>query len=265
MNISKEKQKISTVAILAKDTYSRNWISHIILFDWRTRIVGELMSFDELKANSITSKIDFLLIDVDDYKDNLNEILNYLINVLPRIKTLLLASTVEEDNLIHLSNDRISGYLLKSESDITLGWAIAYLMEGKLVITETILKEANSQGFDFGPRCLVINGIDSDDYLTSTENRYARLAFIHSMPRSNLADELLISTNSSFTLISNLYTNLGVTDLLNGDDWINFNIEKQGVISSHFVESNGCGYKPRNGTSKETIAFHVYSKPRIVN
>lgn len=267
MNYRKDKTNQSNVAILAHDPYSRNWISHIIFLDWRAQVSDMFTSSEEIKSalgGNFAPSLDILLFDLDGFQGSLSDLLDFIFDVAPEIRIIFLSSAFEKQIFEYLYRGQVAGFLIKSEAEISIGWAIEYVRQGRLVITETVQNSALSMGFEIGEKYLVISGIESDDYLSSTENRYAKMAFVHSMPRGNLADELLISPNSSWTIISNLYNSLGVVDLLRGDDWIDFNLDEQAIISSHFKETEGHGYTTRKGSSKETLAFHVYSKPRIL-
>ena len=155
----------------------------------------------------------------------------------------------------------MGGYLIKDEAVSSLAWAVIDALEGVLVISKKVeqwlIDEQSLPPLD----CFVYDGIEASEYLTPAEDRNAWMAFVLSMARGNLADELMMTPGSSWTLISNLYSRLGVNDLLNGDDWIEFLKDCHPIILSRLAHLRGEQLQQDIFPSKETFAFHVYTKP----
>ena len=100
---------------------------------------------------------------------------------------------------------------------------------------------------------------------TDHEAEVARLAFIFSLGRRDLADELKISEQWSYGLVSELYKKMGLADILTGEEDLFSYISESPIIRSHFdeiIEQLGTSKKARD---LETLAYHLLTMPEIVN
>jgi DNA-binding NarL/FixJ family response regulator len=267
MKTQKSLNTVQQVVILSEDIFSRNWMAQLIMRDWRTQVMGEAATLDELQhllKGSIANYIDVLIVDVDNNDADLLSIIDLVNASNPGIMTILISKRVDPDLLLWVHEPNIGGYLIKEEVEITLAWAVVKSVQGYLVLSKQIESLAIRNHLSFDKNCIVLDGIEASEYLSPAENQKARLAFVVSMSRGNLADELILSPNSSMTLVSNLYNQIGMNDLLNGDDWIQFNIDECAIILSHLEKVNGGEkFKTDKHSAKETLAFHIYTKPKI--
>ena len=90
------------------------------------------------------------------------------------------------------------------------------------------------------------------------------MAFIFSLGRRDLADELKISEQWSYGLVSELYEKMGLSDIISGEVDLFSYIGESEIIRSHFEE-----VMDQLGTSKkardlETLAYHLLTMPEIV-
>lgn len=267
MNTMKSLNTVQQVVILSEDIFSRNWMAQLIMRDWRTQVMGEaatLADLQDLLKGSSARYIDVLIVDVDNTESDLLSICDMVNSLSPDLMVILISKRADPDLLTWVHEPYIGGYLVKEEVEISLAWAVVKVVQGFLVLSKSVESLAISNRLSFDKDCIVLDGIEAGEYLSPAENRKARLAFVVSMSRGNLADELILSPNSSMTLVSNLYNQIGMNDLLNGDDWIQFKIEENTLILSHLEKGNGGKkYKTDKHTAKETLAYHIYTKPKI--
>jgi hypothetical protein len=111
---------------------------------------------------------------------------------------------------------------------------------------------------------LILDGRKKIPGFTDHESEVARLAFIFSLGRRDLADELKISEQWSYGLVSELYTKMGLTDIIMGEEDIFSYIGENQIIRNHFEE-----ILAEIGTSKkardlETLAYHLITMPEII-
>jgi DNA-binding NarL/FixJ family response regulator len=259
-----ESEKILRVLVVSNDKFARNWITQLLMRDWRTQVTEEIDRLDDLLGDLDSTRSKFLdvaVIDTDNIDFELSDLLESLEKI--ELKFLLLSKVPDEElfSLINLPHFR--GYLTKEKSDISLPWALHFAYQGFLVFSDDITSFNSFPTYVNRRKYLILSDIEALDYLTPSENRIAQLALVFSMSRGNLADELMLSPGSSTTMVSNLYNALGVNDLLKGNDWIRFKLDENPLISSHLEQKGENSYTTNKNSNKETLAYHVYTKPKV--
>ena len=99
--------------------------------------------------------------------------------------------------------------------------------------------------------------------LTDRENEVAKLAIIFSLGRRDLADELKISDQWCYGLVSELYTKLGIGDILSGEIDPSVYFGKSKVINDHYNEIITQLKTSTKARDLETLAFHLLTMPII--
>ena len=255
------------VLILEDDPFARNWMALLAARDLRTRVVGEidqpahLISFLEKSAE----RIDMILLDTDipsgeDWIPRIRETLKS-INRFPRI--LCTGITADARVLSQLTDPFCTGYVLKEEIRNSLAWAISLAGDGNWIITDSIQALASSIGFQLPRPCYVLEGRYAVQNLTPHQARVARLAFLFSMERRDLADELGVTEDWGYGLVSAVYEKIGLKDLLADDMSPADFLGNHSLLVSYFEkikeESEGSG-KARD---METLAFHLLTMPEM--
>ena len=261
-----KNSSVNRIVIIDEDPFSRNWLSQLLMRDWRTQVVMEATSisnFNIVKNRKELGNIDGIIINLDSSQISPNCIKKLFVSISNTIKIVLVSTCFETDYLDFINSENLGGYLLKSEVEISIAWAMVKAIQGYFVISKTIKNHLRRMRIIVDKKSLVLDGIEALEFLTKSENRNARLALVYSMSRGNLADELLITSNSSWTLVSNLYKSMGINDLLDGDDWINFNLNEEPVIENHIINHGDNRLRFDSAATKETFAYHVYTKPRM--
>lgn len=256
------------VAILEDDVFSQNWMALLLVRDWRTRVVAEFKTRIELCEflDNNFQPFDLLIVDVDLFGEQflVDDISKNLSERDREAKILLTA--VEPDSRIikSLLDDRVVGYILKSEVGYSLSWMISFAAEGYWVFTPGTYELAISMNHPIPENRLVLDGRKQIPGFTDHESEVARLAFIFSLGRRDLADELKISEQWSYGLVSELYDKMGLGEILSGEEDLFSYIGENQIIKHHFEEIMAEIGTSRKARDLETLAYHLITMPDIV-
>ena len=259
--------KVIHIAIVEDDPFARNWMTLLAARDWRTRVVLEadrplmLKSFLEAEAQLV----DLVLLDTDipGYADWLTKIEGILKPRDHKPKVLCTGVKPNERVLERLNAPYYCGYLIKCEINYSLAWAIALAMQGNWVITDGIQALASSTGYTLQDPCVVLDGRNTTQHLTRRQAEAARLAFLFSMERRELADELGIVEDWGFGLVSAVYNKLGVKDILVDDEVLNQYFGEQELIYDYVQRIRQDAKGSIKARDMETLAFHMITMPEM--
>jgi len=193
------------VAIVSDDIYARNWMSLLLVRDWRTRVIAEITchaDFEKLREPGHPSP-DLFLVDLDSYRDNPTMVSSLNEQAGKQTKILCVGTQVIDSVFFRLNPRIFAGYLIKSEISSSLAWAITFAYENKVVFTPGVLDALKNNPYELPANKLIISG-RSFPGLTDRQEEIARLAIIFSIGRRDLADELKISDQWSYGMVSEL-------------------------------------------------------------
>ena len=255
------------VVIVEDDPFARNWMSMLAARDLRTRVVGEVEEPSEIISilERRIERIDLILLDTDIPGGE---------NWIPRIRMALKSSnrfpsilyTGIKPNgrvLVQLTDPFFRGYILKGEILNSLAWAVALAVKGNWIITDSIQALSSSLNFTLPKPCIMLEGRYAVQNLTPHQAHVARLAFLFSMERRDLADELGVTEDWGYGLVSAVYEKIGLKDILSNDVDLSGYLGNHEILTSHFEqikdETEGSG-KTRD---METLAFHLLTMPEM--
>lgn len=254
------------VSLLSDDVFSLNWMSLLIVRDWRTRVFteGELViPLQEEEAETL-QYADVVVADLDSFVHNTNLFtnLNRYLAENPDLLVIGVGSRIEPLFFQRVPVENIGGYLLKSEISSSLGWAVNFAFQGSLVFTPSTHQAAYTLGFRSAKPIKVVH---SRVYpgMTDRQSEIARLAIIFSVGRRDLADELKISDQWSYGVVSELYEKLGLNELAQDKDDILAYLENDPVIKQHLEEILADLGSSKKAKDLETLAFHILTLPEI--
>ncbi len=257
------------VTILEDDVFSRNWMALIMVRDWRTRLVAEFDSRVQLCEflGKGYQPFDLLIVDVDLFgeKFTVAEICDTLTEANSNAKVLLTGIQPEDRIMREINDPRVCGYILKHEVGYSLSWIITFAYDGSLVLTPSTYHLANQMNIPLPDSKLVLDGRKRLPGFTEHEAEVARFAFIFSLGRRDLADELKISEQWSYGLVSELYEKMGLSDILSGEVDLFSYIGESEIIRSHFQEIIDQLGNSKKARDLETLAYHLITMPEIVN
>jgi CheY-like chemotaxis protein len=258
------------IAIVEDDPFARNWMALLAARDWRTRLAGE---FDEpLKLLPLlhqkASHVDLILLDTDIPcgEDWIPEILRGISSMEHPPVILCTGTRANADVLARMKNSYFVGYILKNEISYSLAWAIDIALTGKWVITEGVRSLAAEMRYMLPSPCVVLDGRKTlQSTLSKHQAEVSRLAFLFSMERRELADELGIVEDWSYGLVSQIYEQLGVKDILNDDEGeLKSYFGDQPLILAHVEKIQASGRNSIKAHDLETLAFHIITMPEMV-
>lgn len=264
-------KKEARVLIVEDDPFARNWMALLLARDWRARVTGEAGSWDEMLAyfKSPAEKPNCVLINTD----LLGTAPEAALGSLPGAPLVLLIGKTPSlspgGQPLRLPFPNFGGWLLKREIRYALGWAVALADAGQWVVTPgtaAALRPARAAHTTLsgtaGGKVLVLDGRKSIHNLTEHEAEVARMALIFSMERRELSDELKISADWSYGLVSSIYHKLGMDEIQSGEiDAVEF-LGKQFAENPRFQETLKQAGKARR-TDLESLAFHILTMPEI--
>ena len=206
------------VLILDDDPFSRGWMEFLLRRDLRIRVihdVGDKHKLEEFASADSSPRINLVLVDTDlTYGMGwLDDMLAALHKMRPAPKMLFCGSRPTEQQMEDIVREPgFSGYLLKSEIGDSLSWAVALCADGNFVLTPGGLT-ALPRTYARPSSLLVVREPGRKDLcLTKKQWKTARMAFVLSMERRDLADELDITVGTCHGSVSDLYELLGLND-----------------------------------------------------
>lgn len=257
------------VTILEDDIFSRNWMSLLLVRDWRTRLVGEFTSLVDLCTflDQENQNFDIIILDVDFLGDEINvaSLCEKLIQKQHPVKVLLIGVNANHRFLSALSEELVCGYVLKEEVGYSLSWVISFIFDGQWVLTPSVVAMANQMNYMLPKNKTIIKGRLSIPGFTDHEAEVARMAIIFSIGRRDLADELKISEQWSYGLVSEIYSKLGLTEILSGEEDLFSYIGENKVIRNHFEEILEQLDTSKKARDLETLAYHLITMPDILD
>lgn len=256
------------VAILEDDVFARNWMALLLVRDWRTRVVGEFTTRADFFAfiEVSTQSIDVLIFDVDLFSEyfSIGEFCQIMASTCQNTKILLTGIHSDLKVMRQIYNENVAGYVLKSEIGYSLSWVITFIVEGYWVATPGTQALAHEANIVLPTNVLVLDGRKKMSVFTDHEAEVARIAFIFSAGRRELADELKISEQWSYGLVSELYKKMGLTDVIAGEVDLFSYIGDSVIIKNKFKEIMQELGPSKKAKDMETLAYHMLTMPEII-
>jgi DNA-binding NarL/FixJ family response regulator len=270
-----------SVVLVEDDFYARHWMEMLLRRDWRTRVIGEVNSAANLsdKLQDLSQhheRIDLVLIDTDIPHDQnwLSDVLRSMAKNSPQTTILFTGVGPNIQIARMLAQSNFAGYVLKDEIRYALAWAVSLAVEKRIVVTPGICDRIDRSN-PLPPGTLILNGCNPIANFSERDAEAARLAFMFSMERRDLADELQISEEYSYGLVSALYEKMGLNDVLKGEAEPEQYFGNHPAVKTHLRQAFETlkRVESRKGTTakstskkikdKETLAFHLLTLPDI--
>lgn len=256
------------VLIVEDDPFARNWMTLLLARDWRTRVmadVGSPLELGEQLDREEASFLDLVILDTEMPGDHrwLQRALNEIADC-PSPPAVLFTGTHPNLKLLQRgAAPSLRGYVLKNEIEFSLVWAVDLAAQGFWVTTPGILSQVEAaRGRLPRPAC-VIDGRKSIWHLNDHQLNVARLAFLFSMERRELADEMQITDQWSYVLVSGLYKKLGIGSSPTMDFEARDLFGDNQILLGHFQRIMAGAKGKRKGQDLETLAFHLLTVPEV--
>lgn len=258
------------VLIIEMDTYARSWTALLLARDWRTRIVGEVSTIEaaaDFYSGGQAHKRglpNLILVNADQNLPSAPQFHQALARLPGSPGVLLIGESVQPQVIGAVPFPGFRGYVLKPEIRYSLAWAIALAGPETWVITPSLTpffrRPGTAQAGAAG-QILVLNGHNPIHNFTEHEAETARMALIFSMERGEMSDEIKISKEWVYGLVSSIYRKLGMEEILNGE------VDPAEYLGGQFAETpqvqallrKTAGRK--KGKDLETLAYHILTMP----
>ena len=209
---------------------------------------------------------DILILDVDLFGESftIGEICRTLTEADRSTKILLTGIQPEAKIIQQMNEDRVSGYVLKHEVGYSLSWVISFVYDGHWVFTPSTMLLANQMNYILPENKLILDGRKKIPGFSDHESEVARMAFIFSLGRRDLAEELKISEQWSYGLVSELYKKMGLSEMLSGEVDLFTYIGESQIIRKKFEEIINSLGTSKKAKDLETLAYHLITMPEII-
>jgi DNA-binding NarL/FixJ family response regulator len=217
------------VLIVEDDPYARDMMSMLLARDWRTRVVGELHTRQQVQEffSHLDHRVDVVLMDTEFPQHEL----------LP----LQIAQMLER-----LENSPVTVYM------------------GKIVLSPSAAEAA--AGLDLPRQAHVLAGRSLEAEFPQRMSEILRLGLLFNLSQRDIADELVLSQNWVAEAISSAYQRLGLQEILSGEveleDYFQDKIvlERGKAILQRPARSPK-GRRIRKAPWMATLAFHLLTRP----
>lgn len=265
------KLEIRTL-IVEDDPYSRAWMELLLRRDWRTKVMGEASDPTELSRlladlRGAHSRLDLILVDTELPMRGgwLAQVLAGIAQASPNTPVLFTGVAPHPQPARLIAQPNFAGYILKNEIGFALAWAVTLAAEGHIVITPGVRDQFGS-AHPLPAGALMLDGSRPPARFTERKYLAARLAFLFSMERRELADEMGIDEEYTYGLISELYEEMGLNDVLSGEVPAQEYFGTHPAVLAHLqttLDALGGGRRGVKAKDKETLAFHLLTLPEI--
>jgi len=256
------------VLIIEDDPYARDLMSLLLTRDWRTRVVGEVASEDELKLflSDELQTVDVVILDTEiPGEPGLPFRLAAQTKKMPHPPKILYTGTQPKREILEeVMHECCSGYILKQEILYALGAVVAAVRNGSCVISPGIHQMAGR--FAFPDQTLILDGRRLTTKFSRRENELIRLGIIFNLAIRDIADELVLGAGWVSEIISTIYRKLGVREILTGEVPLDMYFTDEAVlehcqtITQRATSKTG---KLRKAPWMSTLAFHLLTVPEI--
>ena len=260
------------VLLIEDDLYARDLMSMLLTRDWRTRILGEVGSEAEVEkffADPI-NRVGAVVVDTEVIGDSdwPFRVAEYAQRSGQNPAILCTATRPNPEILRKVVRGNFQGYLLKKELGYALAAAIALAVkQTKWVITSEAFQLALRERIRLPDHTILLDGTKPVANLTPREAEIARLAILFNHPHRDLSDELIIRADQVSKHVSNVYTKLGLDEILSGEIGPEAFIQDQ-LVLQHFrkiLDRVGTSKSVRKTADMATLAFHLLTVPEIKN
>jgi len=262
------------VIVAEDDPYAREEILNLLSRDWRTRVAAEFDSFSK-KAfhdylNDPVNKTDAIILDTEVPWDPNWPIEAFeVVAALDEPPKLIFLCTVPVPrywNDVLMEYDFFGGYLLKQEVLYSLATAVSLVVQGKIVITESIFRMPSAVHLKKGT--LIIDGTRAIRDFTPREQEILRHGILNNHSQRDIEDELVISRNWISEVLSTVYDKLQLKEILSNEIALSSIFSDKAVLEKAESILNENGEKSeeinlRKAPWLTTLAFHLLTIPEV--
>jgi DNA-binding NarL/FixJ family response regulator len=256
------------VLIVEDDPYARDLMALLLTRDWRTQVVGEVGTQEDVGPflTEPEHRVDLILLDTEKPKDpDWPFSIAEFVRGVPEPPTMLFTATTPNLQVIRrLLREGLGSYILKGDILYALASAVAQAAAGRLVITPRVRDAAPRRTFPYGT--LVLDGRRPATGLTERERELVRLGIIFNLSIRDIADELVISSGWVSEIMSTVYKKLGMREILAGETPLESYFHNPAVVGRYGKILKRYPGRAESGKIRKapwmaTLAFHILTRP----
>jgi DNA-binding NarL/FixJ family response regulator len=261
------------VLIVEDDPYARSLMALLLSRDWRTRVVADFGSDEEVGLRNFllqpVNPVDVMIVDTETPVDERwpLQAAHIGLSVAHPPAVLFTCTTPRADSYHRLPHDAAGGYIVKGEILYALATAVSMAAQGKYVITPGILEIIGRNRLP--KETYVIDGRVPVARFTARETDLVRLGILFGLAQRDISDELVVSTDFIGEVMGQVYDKLGLHEIFSGDtdleDYISDPavLERCQAILDRARGSEGDVHSIRKAPWMSTIAFHLLTVPEV--
>lgn len=258
------------VLLIEDDLYARDLMSMLLARDWRTRVVAEAGSEDDVRhfLEGTFHKVDAVILDTEmpgDPEWPFRMAALAAGSEMPP-SVVFTATQGNPETMRRVASAGSGGYLIKREIGYSLVTAVARAAKrGAFVLTPGSYALALQEHIRLPEPSAVLDGRKSTLGLTPRETEIARLAILFNHPHRELSDELLIRADQVAKHVSSVYSKLGLDEILSGEIEPEAFFEDDMILARFrsILERVAAGPARRKTADMATLAFHLLTVPDV--
>lgn len=255
------------ILILEDDMYARDMMALLLRRDWRTQVIAEIGSMDQLKSALRESPIDLILMDTEhpDHLEWVRDVKRELEGISHKPGILCVGTRAQKLLTTQIIQPLFRGYILKGEIGYSLSWAVTLAASGTWVATPGVEYATDSNWLPPEGNPVLLQGKMEVFGLTPQETEIARLAILFNLPRSNLAHELNRSPYTIYEYVHKAYEKLAVREIYEQGITPEEYFADDPLMLKYYGEKiNQLWTTSRSSKDLDTLAFHLLTMPEIL-
>ncbi|NUM43600.1 MAG: response regulator transcription factor [Anaerolineales bacterium] len=258
------------VLLIEDDVYARDLMSMLLTRDWRTRVIGEVGSENDVEnfLNDPLHRIGAVVLDteVPGDPDWPFRVAAHAQRSTPHPHILFTATQPDANTLRRIIEHKFHGYIIKREIGYGLAATIALAVkQGKWVTTRGVYQLALRERIHLPENAALLDGTKPVGDLTPREAEIARLAILFNHPHRDLSDELIIRADQVSKHVSSVYTKLGLDEIMSGEVTPETYFQDQLVLQRFrgILSRIKDAKSVRKTADMATLAFHLLTVPEV--
>lgn len=256
--------------LIEDDPFARDLMGMLLTRDWRTRLVGEVGSEEEVRRALAEPgrRIDAILLDteVPDEANWLPRIAGLAALADPSPRILCTATKPDAHSLRQAVESGFGGYLIKKEIGYALGTAVSHSVKSRrFILTPSGYRAALGARLPLPPDSWLFDGTKPVAKLTPREAEIARLAILFNHPYNELSDELLIRADQVGKVVSQVYEKLGMDYIISGEIPPETIFDDEVILRNfrRILQQVAARKSKRKAADMPTLAFHLLTQPEM--
>lgn len=176
-------------------------------------VSGDFSSVDDCSSALENNNVDMVIVDLDLLSTSMYEAIRTLKTANPKTKIIVTSSFIIDKITLSMLANWINAYVFKEKKGANFKNILEIVKKGKLYLDFEVANSVFKGSFEIKnqDRCKTIEKKELEDSLTQREMEVLKL-MIDGKTNSQIAREIIISTNTAKAHVGSILTKLSVTD-----------------------------------------------------